>query len=80
MIISLYAGGMTVRDIQAHLSRTLGVELSHETIANVTDAVLEEVYAWQTRPLKPVYPIVYLDAIVVKVKETTRSATGPTTS
>lgn len=69
MIVSLYAGGMTVRDIQAHLDRTLGVELSHETIANVTDAVLEEVYAWQTRPLEPVYPIVYLDAIVVKVKE-----------
>ncbi|MEZ5119876.1 MAG: IS256 family transposase [Candidatus Nanopelagicales bacterium] len=69
MIISLYAGGMTVRDIQAHLGRTLQVELSHETIANVTDAVLEEVYAWQTRPLEPVYPIVYLDAIVVKVKE-----------
>ncbi len=69
MIISLYAGGMTVRDIQAHLERTLGVELSHETIANVTDAVLEEVHAWQTRPLEPVYPIVYLDAIVVKVKE-----------
>lgn len=69
MIISLYAGGMTVRDIQAHLARTLGVELSHETIANITDAVLDEVYAWQTRPLEPVYPIVYLDAIVVKVKE-----------
>ena len=69
MIISLYAGGMTVRDIQAHLARTLQVELSHETIANITDAVLDEVYAWQTRPLEPVYPIVYLDAIVVKVKE-----------
>jgi putative transposase len=69
MIISLYAGGMTVRDIQAHLARTLGVELSHETVANITDAVLDEVHAWQTRPLEAVYPIVYLDAIVVKVKE-----------
>jgi hypothetical protein len=52
MIISLYAGGMTIRDIQAHLERTLGTELSHETISNITDAVLEEVKAWQTRPLE----------------------------
>src|SRR5215208_1140989 len=51
MIISLYAGGMTIRDIQAHLERTLGTELSHETIANITDAVAEEVKAWQARPL-----------------------------
>lgn len=69
MIISLYAGGMTVRDIQAHLARTLGTDLSHETIANVTDAVLEEVKAWQSRPLDPVWPVVFLDAIVVKVRE-----------
>ena len=53
MIISLYAGGMTVRDIQAHLERTLGTELSHETISNITDAVAEEVKVWQTRPLEP---------------------------
>ena len=69
MIISLYAGGMTIRDIQAHLERTLGTELSHETIANITDAVGEEVKAWQTRPLESVYPIVYLDALVVKVRD-----------
>ncbi|MGC0145010.1 MULTISPECIES: IS256 family transposase [unclassified Pseudactinotalea] len=69
MIISLYAGGMTVRDIQAHLARTLGTELSHETIANITDAVLEEVKDWQTRPLDPVWPVVFLDAIVVKVRD-----------
>ena len=69
MIISLYAGGMTIRDIQHHLARTLGTELSHETISNVTDAVLDEVAAWQTRPLEEVYPIVYLDALVVKVKD-----------
>jgi putative transposase len=69
MIISLYAGGMTIRDIQAHLERTLGTELSHETISNITDAVLEEVRAWQARPLEAVYPIVYFDALVVKVKE-----------
>jgi len=68
-IISLYAGGMTVRDIQAHLARTIGTDLSHETIANVTDAVAEEVKAWQTRPLDPVWPVVFLDAIVVKVRD-----------
>ena len=51
VIISLYAGGMTVRDIQHHLARTLGTELSHDTISKITDAVLEEVKAWQTRPL-----------------------------
>ena len=69
MIISLYAGGMTVRDIQHHLARTLGTELSHETISNITDAVLEEVKAWQTRPLEEIYPIIYLDALVVKVRD-----------
>ena len=69
MIISLYAGGMTVRDIGHHLSRTLGVELSHDTISKITDAVLEEVKAWQSRPLDPVYPIVYVDALVVKVRD-----------
>lgn len=69
MIISLYAGGMTVRDIQAHLVRTIGTELSHETISKITDAVLEEVRAWQTRPLDELYPIVYLDALVVKVRD-----------
>ena len=69
MIISLYSGGMTVRDIQAHLARTLGTELSHETIANVTDAVAEEVKAWQSRPLDPVWPVVFLDALVVKVRD-----------
>jgi putative transposase len=69
MIISLYAGGMTIRDIQAHLERTLGTELSHETISNITEAVGEEVKAWQSRPLEAVYPIVYLDALIVKVRD-----------
>jgi len=68
-IISLYAGGMTVRDIQAHLHRTLGTELSHDTISKITDAVLEGVKAWQARPLEEVYPIVYLDALMVKVRD-----------
>jgi putative transposase len=69
MIISLYAKGMTVRDIQHHLQSTLGTALSHETISNITDAVAEEVKAWQVRPLEPIYPIVYLDALVVKVRD-----------
>jgi putative transposase len=69
MIISLYAGGMTVRDIQHHLARTIGTELSHETISKITDSVLEEVKAWQSRPLEEIYPIIYLDALVVKVRD-----------
>jgi putative transposase len=69
MIVSLYAGGMTVRDIQHHLARTLGTELSHDAISTITDAVLEEVKAWQARPLEELYPIIYLDALVVKVRD-----------
>jgi putative transposase len=69
MIISLYAGGMTVRDISHHLARTIGTELSHDTISRVTDAVTEEVKAWQARPLEELYPIVYLDALIVKVRD-----------
>jgi putative transposase len=69
MIISLYAGGMTVRDIAHHLGSTIGTELSHETIAKITDEVAEEVLAWQRRPLEPLYPVVYLDALVVKVRD-----------
>jgi putative transposase len=69
MIISLYAGGMTIRDIQHHLARTIGTELSHETISNITDAVLDEVKAWQGRPLEEIYPIMYLDALLVKVRD-----------
>jgi putative transposase len=69
MIISLYAGGMTVRDIEHHLARTVGTEVSRETISNITDGVMAEVKAWQTRPLDAVYPVVFLDALVVKVRD-----------
>lgn len=69
VIISLYAGGMTVRDIQHHLATTIGTELSHETISKITDAVLEEVVQWQKRPLEELYPIVYLDALVIKIRD-----------
>jgi len=68
MIISLYAGGMTVRDISYHLETTIGTELSHDTISKITDEVLEEVSIWQERPLEEFYPILYLDAIVIKVR------------
>jgi putative transposase len=80
MIISLYAGGMTVRDIAHHLHRALGTELSHDTISRITDSVLEEVKAWQARPLEEIYPIVYLDALMIKVRDGHQVATGPRTS
>ena len=67
-IISLYARGMTTREIQGHLEEIYGVEVSPSPISNVTDAVLDEVRAWQSRPLDSVYPILYLDALRVKVK------------
>ena len=69
MIISLYAGGMTLRDIQHHLASTIGTDLSHETISKITDEIGEEVLAWQRRPLESLYPVIYLDAMVVKVRD-----------
>jgi transposase-like protein len=69
MIVSLYAGGMTIRDIQHHLASTIGTELSHETISKVTDAICDEVLAWQQRPLEALYPVIYLDAVIVKVRD-----------
>jgi putative transposase len=67
-ILSLYARGMTTREIQGHLEEIYQVEVSPALISNVTEAVIEEVKAWQTRPLDAVYPIVYLDALVVKMR------------
>jgi len=69
MIVSLYAHGMSNRDIIHHLRQVYGTELSASTVSAVTDAVLEEVKAWQSRPLDPVYAVVFLDAIVVKVRD-----------
>jgi len=69
MIISLYAGGMTVRDIEHHLAATVGTELSRETISKIVDEIADEVLAWQRRPLEAFYPVVYLDALVVKVRD-----------
>ena len=67
-IISLYARGITTHEIQGHLEEIYGVDVSPTLISNVTDAVLDEVRAWQSRPLDSVYPILYLDALQVKVK------------
>src|SRR5262249_283081 len=67
-ILSMYARGMTTRDIQEHLHDMYGVEISPSLISEVTDAVLEEVQQWQSRPLEAIYPIVYLDALFVKMR------------
>ena len=68
-ILSLYARGMTVREIQGHLEEMYGTEVSPALISSVTDAVLDEVKAWQARPLDALYPIIYLDCIHVKVRD-----------
>ncbi len=69
MIISLYAGGMTVRDVEHHLATTIGTEISYETISKIVDQISEEVLAWQHRPLEALYPVICLDAIVVKIRD-----------
>lgn len=69
MIVSLYAGRMTVRDIEDRLVSTIGTEVSREMISKITDEVLDEVMAWQQRPLASFYPVIYLDALVVKVRD-----------
>lgn len=67
-VLSLYARGMTTREIQGHLKELYGTEISPTLISAVTDAVLEDVQVWQSRPLDPMYPIVYLDAIHLKLR------------
>jgi len=68
-ILSMYARGMTTREIQAHLEEIYKVEVSPTLISNVTEAVQDEVTAWQNRPLDPLYPIVYLDALHVRMRD-----------
>ena len=68
-ILALYAGGMTVRDIARHLSELYDTEIGRDTISRVTDAVLEDIADWRTRPLAAVYPIVYFDCLMVRVRE-----------
>src|SRR4051794_9569800 len=67
-ILSMYARGMTTREIQGHLKEIYGVDISPSLISEVTDAVVEEVQHWQSRPLEPLYPILYLDALFVKMR------------
>ena len=68
-ILSMYGRGMTVRDIQGHLQDMYGTEVSKDLISRVTDAVMDEVKAWQSRPLDAIYPIVILDALVIKIRD-----------
>lgn len=68
-IIALYARGMTVRDVQAHLAEIYGVEVSPDLISKVTDAVWEELEEWRNRPLDSVYPILYIDAFNIKIRD-----------
>jgi transposase-like protein len=68
-IIALYARGMTTRDIRAHLREMYDVEVSPDLISRVTDAVLEELQEWQSRPLERVYPVVFIDALMVKIRD-----------
>ncbi|MDE2456130.1 MAG: IS256 family transposase [Burkholderiales bacterium] len=68
-IVAMYARGMTVREVQGFLAEQYGVEVSPEFISSVTDAVMAEVTAWQSRPLEPMYPVVFFDALRVKIRE-----------
>jgi putative transposase len=68
-VLGLYAGGMSVRDIARHLSELYGTEIGRDTISRVTDAVLEDIASWRSRPLAAVYPIVYFDCLMVRVRE-----------
>ena len=68
-IISLYARGLTVREVQSHLQEMYAVEVSPDLISKVTDSVMAEVTAWQARPLEPVYPVVFFDALRVKIRD-----------
>lgn len=69
LVLSLYAKGMTTRDIAEHLEITYGAEISHETIANITDAINETVKQWRNRPLEELYPILYIDAIRIRIRD-----------
>jgi putative transposase len=68
-VIALYARGLTVREIQAHLAEIYGTDVSPDLISKITDAVVEDAKAWQTRPLEALYAIVYLDCLVVKIRD-----------
>jgi putative transposase len=68
-ILALYSRGLSVRDIEAHLAEIYGVKVGRDLISRVTDAVMDDVRAWQQRPLEDVYPVLFLDALVLKIRE-----------
>jgi putative transposase len=68
-IVALYAGGMTTREIEAYIGDLYGPGVSRETVSRVTASVLEDAKAWQTRPLEQIYPILYLDALIIKIRD-----------
>jgi transposase-like protein len=68
-ILALYSRGLSTRDIEAHLEEIYGVKVGRDLISRVTDAVMEDARAWQTRPLDDVYPVVFLDALVLKIRD-----------
>ena len=68
-VISMYARGLSVPEIQGHLAELYGIDVSPDLISTVTDAVLEEVATWQSRPLEPIYPLVFFDALRVKIRD-----------
>lgn len=68
-VISLYAKGLTTGDIQAHLAEMYGTDVSRDTISRITDTIVEDMVAWQNRPLDRVYPVILIDAIVIKVRD-----------
>ena len=68
-VISLYAKGMTTGDIQAHLAEIYDTDISRDTISRITDAVIEDMMGWQNRPLDAIYPVILIDAIVVKIRD-----------
>jgi putative transposase len=68
-ILALYARGLSTRDIEAHLAEIYGVKVGRDLISRVTDAVMDDVRAWQQRPLDDVYPVIFLDALVLKIRE-----------
>jgi putative transposase len=84
IVLGLYAKGMSTRDITAHLAEIYDVEVSPDLISKITDAVHAEVAEWQSRPLNPVYPVIFLDALVCKVRDggtvRTRPPTWPSAS
>lgn len=79
MVISLSAKGLTTGEIQAHLAEVYGAEVSRQTISTITDKVLDAMAEWQNRPLDSVYPVIFLDAVHVKIRDG-KVATGPSTS